>query len=351
MANIIKGLLPSGKAPSVLKEEIIELVGEHAPEPDLSGYASKEEVSTRGVQFLSGKMELTNDLPRLIEVYSTGVLSIASESFPADTALALRRNSAGIWEVAVVGETGGWRSIGVSTPGGSEPSTPEDAKAPEQISGLIFNFLPSDAELYEGTAKIKSLIDAQGSIELKADNQEAAPTLDVLASKAVIVNDYSSSQRLRAIGIGSPLGENAFTVAWLGTIADTSGSGGTAPRLWSSITTSVESNGTKKIASFSGASRSGTGQAYAIGEPVLCVTKYDGEKLSTQISATDGSPISASGATLRTNLSLGAGYSGAYSNGANIKTGRFFAYNRALDAEEISSLYAWAKNEWGVKNA
>lgn len=47
MANVIKGLLPSGKAPSVLKEEIIEMIGEHAPAPDLSGYATKEELAQK----------------------------------------------------------------------------------------------------------------------------------------------------------------------------------------------------------------------------------------------------------------------------------------------------------------
>lgn len=47
MANIIKGLLPSGKAPSVLKEEIIEMVGEHAPAPDLSGYVTKEDLAQK----------------------------------------------------------------------------------------------------------------------------------------------------------------------------------------------------------------------------------------------------------------------------------------------------------------
>lgn len=44
MANTIKGLLPSGKAPSVLKAEIIELIKTEAPAPDLSAYATKEEV-------------------------------------------------------------------------------------------------------------------------------------------------------------------------------------------------------------------------------------------------------------------------------------------------------------------
>lgn len=34
MANVIKGLLPSGKAPSVLKAEIIELIKTEAPEPE-----------------------------------------------------------------------------------------------------------------------------------------------------------------------------------------------------------------------------------------------------------------------------------------------------------------------------
>lgn len=56
MANIIKGLLPSGKAPSVLKSEIIELVKTEAPAPDLTpfatktelgDYATKEELGTR----------------------------------------------------------------------------------------------------------------------------------------------------------------------------------------------------------------------------------------------------------------------------------------------------------------
>lgn len=46
MASIIKGLLPSGKAPSVLKAEIIELVKSEAPAPDLTPYATKEEVKT-----------------------------------------------------------------------------------------------------------------------------------------------------------------------------------------------------------------------------------------------------------------------------------------------------------------
>ena len=45
MANIIKALLPSGKAPSVLKAEIIELVKAEAPAPDLSTYATKEELA------------------------------------------------------------------------------------------------------------------------------------------------------------------------------------------------------------------------------------------------------------------------------------------------------------------
>lgn len=45
MANIIKGLLPSGKAPSVLKAEIIELIQTEAPAPDLTPYATKEELA------------------------------------------------------------------------------------------------------------------------------------------------------------------------------------------------------------------------------------------------------------------------------------------------------------------
>lgn len=48
MANIIKGLLPSGKAPSVLKAEIIELVKTEAPAPDLTPYATKEELAQSG---------------------------------------------------------------------------------------------------------------------------------------------------------------------------------------------------------------------------------------------------------------------------------------------------------------
>lgn len=42
MANIIKGLLPSGKAPSVLKEEIIGLIKTEAPAPDLTPYAKAD---------------------------------------------------------------------------------------------------------------------------------------------------------------------------------------------------------------------------------------------------------------------------------------------------------------------
>lgn len=45
MANTIKGLLPSGKAPSVLKDEIISLIKAEAPAPDLSPYATKEELA------------------------------------------------------------------------------------------------------------------------------------------------------------------------------------------------------------------------------------------------------------------------------------------------------------------
>lgn len=49
MANVIKGLLPSGMAPSVLKAEIIELVKTEAPAPDLSPYATKEELEKKTI--------------------------------------------------------------------------------------------------------------------------------------------------------------------------------------------------------------------------------------------------------------------------------------------------------------
>ncbi|WP_237205776.1 hypothetical protein [Rothia nasimurium] len=50
MANTIKGLLPSGKAPSVLKAEIIELIKTEAPAPDLTPYATTEVVDEKVAQ-------------------------------------------------------------------------------------------------------------------------------------------------------------------------------------------------------------------------------------------------------------------------------------------------------------
>lgn len=49
MANVIKGLLPNGKAPSVLKAEIIGLIKTEAPAPDLSPYATKEELEKKTI--------------------------------------------------------------------------------------------------------------------------------------------------------------------------------------------------------------------------------------------------------------------------------------------------------------
>lgn len=49
MANVIKGLLPSGKAPTVLKAEIIELIKTEAPAPDLTPYATKEELEKKTI--------------------------------------------------------------------------------------------------------------------------------------------------------------------------------------------------------------------------------------------------------------------------------------------------------------
>ena len=51
MSKNFIGLLPSGKAPSTLKAEIIEMVKTEAPAPDLSGVATKEELETALAQF------------------------------------------------------------------------------------------------------------------------------------------------------------------------------------------------------------------------------------------------------------------------------------------------------------
>lgn len=45
MATTIKGLLPTGKLPSAAKAEVIELIKTEAPVPDMSRYATKEDLS------------------------------------------------------------------------------------------------------------------------------------------------------------------------------------------------------------------------------------------------------------------------------------------------------------------
>lgn len=128
MANEIKGLLATGKAPEVLKTEIIELIQAEAPAPDMSGYATTEALETAtaslatkaelaglsGIRMVEGEVTLNVTDPRIQEFYATGPTAIGPESLAADTAFAIRRTATGKWEIAVVGEGVGWRSLAVT---------------------------------------------------------------------------------------------------------------------------------------------------------------------------------------------------------------------------------------------
>lgn len=87
MVNIIKGLLPSGKAPSVLKQEIIELVKSEAPAPDLSKYATKEELQSITPNMLEGEVKIFASLAqaKAWEAENPGKVALTSEPQTPDT--------------------------------------------------------------------------------------------------------------------------------------------------------------------------------------------------------------------------------------------------------------------------
>lgn len=166
MANIIKGLLPSGKAPSVLKDEIISLVKAEAPAPDLSGYATVEAVesvvkASGGIRQVSGNVVLSPADPPVVEMYAAGNVSVNGAVFAAGAAVVARRTPAGIWQVVQVPESvweGGASSAMPVTPApvaggyalktsgvGPAGFTMTVTGSASDISGAEFRFAPDGA--------------------------------------------------------------------------------------------------------------------------------------------------------------------------------------------------------------
>lgn len=110
MATTIKGLLPTGKAPSVLKAEILEMVKTNAPAPDLSDYATKAELSSSStIQEVSGSVMLDTSGPAIREFYtiaSTKFLANGTDTtIPAHSAVVWRRDGSGLWGFQLVQDT------------------------------------------------------------------------------------------------------------------------------------------------------------------------------------------------------------------------------------------------------
>lgn len=107
MANQIQGLRPDGTLPTVAVEHVQQIV----------------EDTTVGIDEVSGAVTLESSGPRLREFYTVGTTVIHGEEFATDTALAVRRIASGAFEVAVVGEPGGWRAFGEVPVGPGGPDT------------------------------------------------------------------------------------------------------------------------------------------------------------------------------------------------------------------------------------
>lgn len=107
MATTIKGLLPTGKAPSVLKAEILEMVKTNAPAPDLSAYATKTELSSIStIQEVSGAVNLSATGPAVKEFYTLASTTIAGKTYEPGVGVVCSRNSTGQWRCIEVRFTG-----------------------------------------------------------------------------------------------------------------------------------------------------------------------------------------------------------------------------------------------------
>ncbi|MCM3510422.1 hypothetical protein M3668_06485 [Rothia sp. P100] len=107
MATTIKGLLPTGKAPSVLKAEILEMVKTNAPAPDLSAYATKTELSSIStIQEVSGAVDLSATGPAVKEFYTLASTTIAGKTYEPGVGVVCSRNSTGQWRCIEVRFTG-----------------------------------------------------------------------------------------------------------------------------------------------------------------------------------------------------------------------------------------------------
>lgn len=107
MANTIKGLLPSGKAPTVLKAEIIELIKTEAPATDLTPYATKEELAgISSIQEVSGQVSLEHGGPAIREFYTKDSTTFSSNGektvVPGGEAVVWMRDGRGIWGYKIV---------------------------------------------------------------------------------------------------------------------------------------------------------------------------------------------------------------------------------------------------------
>lgn len=150
MANIIKGLLPSGKAPSVLKNEIEGMI--KAQSPDLSSYATKKDLEeSSGVKNVSGAVTLTQADGPLTQVFATASANVNGELLRAGD-IALFRITGSLVEVRVLDTDYAWRPVGSApvaptSPTGpvtQPPSSQPSGSLPGSFAGLVSNFDATD---------------------------------------------------------------------------------------------------------------------------------------------------------------------------------------------------------------
>lgn len=69
--------------------------------------------SKRTIREVAGTVEI-DPTARIQEFYTVGQARFGDESFPEDTALAIRKTAAGKYQIAVVGEGVGWRNLSIT---------------------------------------------------------------------------------------------------------------------------------------------------------------------------------------------------------------------------------------------
>ncbi|MGQ4553258.1 hypothetical protein ACUIAJ_03885 [Dermabacteraceae bacterium CCM 9519] len=168
------------------------LAGHRLPEGAVNHV--RELITAYGIEEVQGNVELELTGPRIRQLYTVGPTTIGgAEAFEKDTAIVVRRTTANKFEVAVVGEPGGWRDFGA---------------APEVGTGL-----PADA--------LGTLRAVKWDPNAKSEYSWRVPLGPALPSRTVIVSVMG-----RGVGTSS---SNSVTVGGV-PLAEVSSAGGNLSR-------------------------------------------------------------------------------------------------------------------------